>query len=239
MCGSSSTRRRTKSGLLREDRPLSDGVGPSRRRDPAVQGAGIGKTPMTATKLTINQRILTDRLFARQSGGADAVELAEKIQLARKNHLDLKNTKSSIRFRFSVPAACIVFAWSACLPRFSSPEAAFRGRFAEHRYGADLLQRFVISTEILSKVDFIPAWVARVGAEYHLTLLGVFRSGGWSSRGLFARVRERESGERGRDDAVYRLRSNERAICGVRKAASLTPFLRGLRTGPLSHAQTS
>jgi len=40
---------------------------------------------MTATKLTINQRILTDSLFAPPiPEELTAVELAEKIQLARK-----------------------------------------------------------------------------------------------------------------------------------------------------------
>jgi len=95
---------------------------------------------------------------------------------------------------------------------------------------------FVISTEILSKVDFIPAWVAAWAPNIIFTLLGVLRSGGWSSRDFSPGFGERESGERVETTQSYRLRSNERRFWAFERLPP-SPLPSGTQDRSLSHAQ--
>jgi lipopolysaccharide export system permease protein len=123
---------------------------------------GLNVTVSKATRMTINQRILTDSLFAPPiSEESTAPELLQKIELAHRNHIDAKPTEVKYLERFSVPAACIVFALVG--PVFSIIFARGGGFFGVLLSIIMVLlyyNAFVISSEILSKVDAVPAWLA-------------------------------------------------------------------------------
>ncbi len=123
---------------------------------------GLDVTAAKATKMTINQQILADSLFAPPIPEEETAEqLRDKIALAHRMHFDAKEIEVKYFERFSVPAACIVFALVG--PVFSIIFARGGGFFGVLLSIIMVLvyyNAFVISTEILSKLDAVPSWVA-------------------------------------------------------------------------------
>ena len=136
---------------------------------------GLSVTPIKAAKMTINQRIFTDNLFAPLPPEAStAKQLKEQIDLARRNHIDSKPTEVKYLIRYSVPAACIVFAMVG--PIFAivfARSGGFMGVLLSIIMVLVYYNAFVISTEILSKLAFVPAWAAAWLPNILFTLVGL------------------------------------------------------------------
>lgn len=123
---------------------------------------GVDVTPAVAAKLTINQRILTDSLFNPPIPEEQtAQDLRQTIDVARQNHVSVKPTEVKYHVRYAVPAACVVFALVG--PVFAivfARSGGFVGVLLSIIMVLIYYNAFVISTEIFSKVDQVPAWLA-------------------------------------------------------------------------------
>ncbi|CAN5505031.1 LPS export ABC transporter permease LptF [soil metagenome] len=110
----------------------------------------------------LNESIITADLFNVPSGQElTARELIKAIESAKKTGTNTKQMEVQLHEKFSVPAACFIFAFVA--PLFALKWAkggAFMGVLLSMGMVVLYYNSFVISTEIVSKVDAIPAWVA-------------------------------------------------------------------------------
>ena len=136
---------------------------------------GLNVTPIKAAKMTVRQKILTDNLFAPPiPEELTGPELLRKVELAKLNHLDAKPTEVKFLSRYSVPAACLVFALvGPVFAIFFARSGGFMGVLLSIIMVLIYYNAFVISTEILSKVDVIPAWVAAWLPNILFVLAGV------------------------------------------------------------------
>jgi lipopolysaccharide export system permease protein len=136
---------------------------------------GLNVTPIQAAKMTINQRIITDSLFSPPTGEElTARELLDRIDLAKKNHFDYKSYEVKYQVRYSVPCACIIFALVG--PVFAiifARSGGFMGVLLSIVMVLLYYNAFVISTEILSKVDFVSGWFAAWLPNMIFALIGV------------------------------------------------------------------
>ncbi|AIE86707.1 LptF/LptG family permease [Fimbriimonas ginsengisoli] len=132
-------------------------------------------TTSRAKSLIINQRIIAENLFSPiMPEEQTAKELLEQISIQRKNHLDTKQLEVKYLERFSVPAACVVFAIVG--PVFAivfARNGGFVGVFLSIVLVMLYYNAHVISTEILSKVSFISAFTAAWLPNILFTILGV------------------------------------------------------------------
>lgn len=146
----------------------------SNAREMRLKGLDI-VSPAVAKKVVINQQIFTDALFAAMPPEEqNAAQLREAIELGRKQHLDMKGTEVKYYVRYSVPAACLVFALVG--PVFAivfARSGGFVGVFLSIIMVLLYYNAFVISTEILSKVDAIPSWLAAWLPNILFALLGI------------------------------------------------------------------
>lgn len=140
---------------------------------------GLNVTAAQAKKLTINQQILTESLFAPPIPEEEtADELLQKIQLGRRTHSDpslIKPTEVKYQERFSVPVACVVFALVG--PVFAIVFArggSFFGVLLSIIMVLLYYNAFVISTEILSKWDVVPAWLAAWLPDILFAIIGAY-----------------------------------------------------------------
>ena len=88
-------------------------------------------------------------------------ELLDSIKDGRKVGANTKDLEVKLNVKFSVPAACIIFALIG--PVFAilfSKSGGFVGVFLSIVIVLLYYNAFVISTEILSKVDQVPGWLA-------------------------------------------------------------------------------
>lgn len=125
--------------------------------------AGDDFRPAEAKTVVVNERILTDGLFALAPVPEEktAAELQQQINLAREHHEPTKRLEVGLQQRFAIPAACVVF--SLVGPVFAIMFAR-SGGFVGVMLSIILVWLYfnamVISTEILSKLEFMPAWLA-------------------------------------------------------------------------------
>jgi len=125
--------------------------------------------------MTINERIATEGLFAPPMPTEQtAEELRENIALKKKSGVDTKGDEVNLHVRYAVPSACVVFAIVG--PVFAivfARSGGFVGVFLSIILVLLYYNAFVISTEILSKIDAVPAWGAAWLPNILFALLGV------------------------------------------------------------------
>lgn len=132
--------------------------------------------PSKGTKLVINQRIFTEGMFgAAPPEEKSLTDLRQNIEDARRMHSpEQKRWEVQYYDRFSVPAACIVFALVG--PVFAimfARSGGFMGVLISIVMVLLYYNAYVISSEILSKIDFIPSIVAGWLPDALFTLLGI------------------------------------------------------------------
>jgi len=132
-------------------------------------------SPARGTKLVINQRMFTEGMFtAPPTEEKTAEELRKSIEFGRRSHQDTKGMEVKLQERYSVPAACIVFALVG--PVFAiifARSGGFVGVFLSIIMVLLYYNAFVISTEILSKLDFVSSWMAAWLPNILFLVLGV------------------------------------------------------------------
>ena len=110
----------------------------------------------------INESIVAGDLFAPPMTEEMTIkELLDSIKDGRKVGANTKDLEVKLNVKFSVPAACIIFALIG--PVFAilfSKSGGFVGVFLSIVIVLLYYNAFVISTEILSKVDQVPGWLA-------------------------------------------------------------------------------
>jgi lipopolysaccharide export system permease protein len=128
-----------------------------------------------ATKMTINQRILAESMFSPiMPEEQTAKELLDQIEVGRKNHMDTKPLEVKYHSRFSVPTACVVFAIVG--PVFAivfARSGGFVGVLLSIVLVLLYYNAFVISTEIISKIPAVPAWLGAWLPNILFSVLGV------------------------------------------------------------------
>ena len=110
----------------------------------------------------VNEKIVIDQIFnSLVPEEQSAEQLSKAIATGRKLRQDTRKQEVEFHTRFSWPAACAVFALVA--PVFAvmfSRSGGFTGVLISIVMVGLYYNAFVISTEILGKIDFVPSWVA-------------------------------------------------------------------------------
>lgn len=132
--------------------------------------------PVDAEKMTVHERIFTDGLFQLPNFEEQTAEqLRSQIALGKINAMDVKPLEVEFHSRFAVPAACIVFAIvGPVFAIFFARTGGFIGVFLSIVLVMLYYNAFVISTEILSKVEMMPAWAAAWTPNILFAILGGF-----------------------------------------------------------------
>ena len=111
---------------------------------------------------TINEKIVPGDLFSPpQSEEMTTKELIDSIEAGRRVGSNTKQLEVMLNVKFSVPAACIIFALIG--PIFAilfSRSGGFVGVLLSIVLVLLYYNAFVISTEILSKIPQVPGWLA-------------------------------------------------------------------------------
>jgi lipopolysaccharide export system permease protein len=141
-----------------------------------LRWSGDDFTPIDAKRMVLNERILTDALFAQSHipEEKNVQDLQRSIALGRKSGQPTKSMEVDLQERYAVPAACIVFGLVG--PVFAiifARSGGFVGVFLSIIMVLLYYNAFVISTEILSKYEFVPAWLAAWLPNILFTVLGV------------------------------------------------------------------
>jgi lipopolysaccharide export system permease protein len=142
-----------------------------------LRWTGKDVIPLEAKRMVLNERILTDALFAQAPVTEEKTveDLKRSIALAKKSGQRLKGLEVDLHERYAVPAACIVFALVG--PVFAiifARSGGFVGVFLSIIMVLLYYNAFVISTEILSKYEFVPAWAAAWTPNILFLILGIF-----------------------------------------------------------------
>lgn len=123
---------------------------------------------------TVNQKIVTGDLFqAPALKEQTSQQIRESIEAAKKIGQDTKQLEVNYHIKFSVPAACLLFAFVA--PIFAIKFArggAFVGVLLSMGLVILYYNGFVISTQILSKLDFVSGPMAAWLPDIVFALLG-------------------------------------------------------------------
>lgn len=114
-------------------------------------------------KMQIHERILSDALFSElpEIPTQTVAELQKNIAFGKKQLANVKYLEVELHQRFSVPAACFVF--SLVGPVFAimfARNGGFVGVFLSIVMVMLYYNAYVVSGQILSKFDFMPAWAA-------------------------------------------------------------------------------
>lgn len=111
---------------------------------------------------TINEKIVAGDLFTPpQSEEMTTKELKDSIEAGRKTGSNTKQLEVMLNVKFSVPAACIIFALiGPVFAIYFSRSGGFVGVFLSIVLVLLYYNAFVISTEILSKIPQVPGWLA-------------------------------------------------------------------------------
>ncbi|MGV3615879.1 MAG: LptF/LptG family permease [Fimbriimonas sp.] len=138
--------------------------------------SGNDVRPIDAKRMVIHERILTDALFASapMTEEKTVVDLQHNIALGKQHKQPTKGLEVDLHERFAVPAACIVFALVG--PVFAiifARSGGFVGVLLSIVMVLLYYNAFVISTQILSKLDPMPAWLAAWLPNILFTILGV------------------------------------------------------------------
>jgi lipopolysaccharide export system permease protein len=136
---------------------------------------GLDVTAATATTMTINQRMITESLFSPPvPEELTADDLRERIALEQRVHQDSKQTEVKYLTRFSVPAACIVFALvGPIFAIYFARSGGFTGVLLSIVMVIFYYNAYVVSTEILSKLPFVSPWVAAWLPNLLFLLVGI------------------------------------------------------------------
>lgn len=132
--------------------------------------------PTDAKRMILNERILTDALFNQTPVPEEktVADLQRSIALGKKTNQPTKGLEVDLQERYAVPAACVVFALVG--PVFAiifARSGGFVGVFLSIIMVLLYYNAFVISTQILSKMEFMPAWLAAWLPNILFTILGV------------------------------------------------------------------
>jgi lipopolysaccharide export system permease protein len=138
--------------------------------------AGEDVRPATAKRMVINERILTDALFAQAPVPEEKTmaDLQRSIALGREHNTPVKQIEVDLHERLAVPAACVVFALVG--PVFAivfARSGGFVGVLLSIVMVLLYYNAFVISTQILSKYDSVPGWLAAWLPNILFAILGV------------------------------------------------------------------
>lgn len=113
-------------------------------------------------EIVVNERIVLDEIFAPpEPEELTLQELQAAITDAKKYGRDPKPLEVAFHVRYAIPAACVVFSLVA--PIFAvvfARTGGFAGVLVSFLMVLLYYNAFVISTKILSKVEFVPAWAA-------------------------------------------------------------------------------
>ena len=124
---------------------------------------------------TINEKIVPSDMFSPPTNEElTAQQLRESIEAGRKTGSNTKPQEVQLNIKYSVPAACIIFAMIG--PVFAiifARSGGFVGVFLSIILVLLYYNAFVISTEILSKVPQIPGWLAAWLPNIIFTLIGI------------------------------------------------------------------
>ncbi len=125
---------------------------------------------------TINEKIVPGDMIAPPVNEEMTTrELIASIEAGRKTGASTKQQEVMLNVKFSVPAACIIFAMIG--PVFAiifARSGGFVGVFLSIVLVLLYYNAFVISTEILSKVNAIPGWLAAWLPNIIFAVIGVF-----------------------------------------------------------------
>lgn len=129
-----------------------------------------------AGQVVLHERILTDALFQQIDFSTQQTveELAKNISIAKAQNANVKAMEVQFHTRYSIPAACIVFALVG--PIFAiifARSGGFVGVLLSIVMVLIYYNAFVISTEILSKFDLIAPWLAAWLPNILFAVLGV------------------------------------------------------------------
>ena len=123
---------------------------------------GIDITPIESKKLVINEKIVIDQLYGPPTKDDMSMkELREAIRAGGRTGQEVKALDVEYHKRFAVPTACLVFTVIA--PIFAvmfSKTGGFAGILLTFIVVLIYYNSFIISTEILSKVEWFPGWLA-------------------------------------------------------------------------------
>lgn len=124
----------------------------------------------------INESIVTGDLFSPPMAEEMTIkELQDSIKAGRKVGSNTKDLEVKLHVKFSVPAACIIFALiGPVFAIFFARSGGFVGVFLSIVIVLVYYNAFVISTEILSKIPQLPGWVAAWLPNLLFVIAGVF-----------------------------------------------------------------
>lgn len=111
---------------------------------------------------TINDPVVIDSVFHNDMPEESTLsELHAQIASLHRLRQDAKNLEVEYQTRFSVPVACMVFAIvSPVFAVFFARSGGFVGVLVSFVTVLLYYNAFVVSTQILGKVDVVPAWLA-------------------------------------------------------------------------------
>lgn len=111
---------------------------------------------------TINEKIVPGDMFTPPQGEEMSTqELQDSIEAGRKLGSNTKQLEVLLNVKYSVPAACIVFALiGPVFAIYFARSGGFVGVFLSIVLVLLYYNAFVISTEILSKIGQVPGWLA-------------------------------------------------------------------------------
>ncbi len=125
---------------------------------------------------TINEKIVVSDMFSPpQTEEMTTTELRESIAAGKKMGSNTKPQEVMLNVKFSVPAACIIFALIG--PVFAiifARNGGFVGVFLSIVIVLLYYNAFVISTEILSKISQMPGWLAAWLPNIIFAAIGIF-----------------------------------------------------------------
>jgi len=110
----------------------------------------------------INESIVSGDLFAPPMADEMTMgELVDSIRAGKKVGTDTKDLEIKLNVKFSVPAACIIFALiGPVFAIFFARNGGFVGVFLSIVLVMLYYNAYIISTEILSKFQQMPGWLA-------------------------------------------------------------------------------
>jgi lipopolysaccharide export system permease protein len=125
--------------------------------------------------LKIKQRIIVGDLFAPPVGEELSVEqVRESIVAAKQIGNDTKKLEVQLQAKFALPVSCLIFAFVG--PIFAiifARSGGFAGVFLSLGLCVLYYNAYIISTEILYKFSFMPAWLAAWLTNIVFALLGL------------------------------------------------------------------
>jgi len=124
----------------------------------------------------INESIVSGDIFSPPMAEEMTIqELQDSIRAGRKVGAATKDLEVKLHVKFSVPAACIIFALiGPVFAIFFSRSGGFVGVFLSIVIVLIYYNAFVISTEILSKIPQVPGWLAAWLPNILFAIAGVF-----------------------------------------------------------------